>query len=114
MNKNIIFAIVLVIVLGVIGYIQITKPKSFEINSGNAEPIALMPSSDKDSKEPKILTKNHTMSIQEKSKKYSPAVELVPDGEFMNTIPFTLKSLIGKKVNQDIAADSLVMPEMIG
>ncbi len=36
--------------------------------------------------------------IQAKAKKYSPAIELVPGGEFINSESFTLKSLIGKKV----------------
>ncbi len=36
--------------------------------------------------------------LKAKAAKYPPAVELIPGGGFINTDPFTLKSLIGKKV----------------
>ncbi|OGZ74001.1 MAG: hypothetical protein A2908_04740 [Candidatus Staskawiczbacteria bacterium RIFCSPLOWO2_01_FULL_38_12b] len=102
MNKNIIFALALVIVLGVIGYIQITKPKLYSVGSGNAESIALAPSSDKvldtSTTASPALAKTRMMNIEEKAKKYSPAVEIIPGGQFINAEPFTLKSLIGKKV----------------
>ncbi len=35
---------------------------------------------------------------EDKAKKYPPAIELVPGGDFINSEPFALKDLIGKKI----------------
>lgn len=87
MNKNIIALVILAVVVFIIAYVQITKPKFATLNSGNSQSIAKTASGN-----------NHAMSIEEKAKRYSPAVEIIPGGQFINADPFTLKSLIGKKV----------------
>jgi len=100
-NKKIILIIAVIIVVGAIGYLEITKPKSPQLNSSKAESIAVKPNSNDKSNlntSPEPIKQVRIMSLQEKAKKYSPAIEIIPGGQFINSPPFTLKSLIGKKV----------------
>jgi thiol-disulfide isomerase/thioredoxin len=109
-NKNIILVVVLVLIAGTIWYLESHKAShgndttavqaislnntdSAENNLQDTATSTVATSSVKQS-----LSQTRVMSIQAKAKIYPSAVELIPGGKFINTDPFTLRSLIGKKV----------------
>ena len=85
MNKNVILVIIMILIVGAIGYLEVAKERGSQSNNEQIQQIA-------------STTQNRLMNIKEKAKKYPSAVEIMPGGQFINSGPFTLKSLIGKKV----------------
>jgi len=84
-NKNIIFAIVVCMIVGLIWYLEAHKPP---VISGNAPDVVVSPQS----------TSNRDAVLNAKAQKYSKAKELVDPTGFINTDPFKLSDLVGKKV----------------
>ena len=94
-NKNIVLAVVGVLIIGTIIYIEANKAPA--LAPGSVQQIAATSS---DPSRADIL--------KEKAAKYPSAVELIPGPQadatgtaatgFINSAPFTLKSLVGDKV----------------
>ncbi|MBI3633921.1 MAG: redoxin domain-containing protein [Candidatus Vogelbacteria bacterium] len=98
-NKPLQLLIAIVIILAAIFYIESTKPKQSDVVS--VERIAVQKVERTNTSASSTTATNstdRTQILKEKSLKYSSAIELIPGGGFINTAPFTLKSLIGKKV----------------
>lgn len=83
-KKTIILLLVLVLIGGSIYFIEKSKPKRISVE--NVAPIESLPEAPR------------TPDFDQKSKKYPRAVELVNPSGFINTDPFKIKDLIGKKV----------------
>ena len=116
-NKNIALAVALVLIAGAIWYLQANKQPS---QQGNGQPIALqgIPSNSSDASSspsspsptqpanpsnPKPSQQDRTAALKAKAAQYPSAVEIIPgpgpgSNGFVNSGPFTLKSLVGKKV----------------
>ena len=96
-DRSIFLGIAVAIIMGAIWFIQINKPVTI-----HGTPIAVTPLQNTT---PTIITPKTTQSpvdrssiIKHKAATYPSAVEIIPGGQFINSDPFTLKSLIGKKV----------------
>lgn len=99
-SKNIILAIVIVLIAFSIFYLQGKKDRVKE-GSVHAEIISLANNSSATSTDSGLQTQtvaDRSAIIKDKAKKYQSAIEIIPGGSFINSEPFTLKSLIGKKV----------------
>ncbi len=97
-NKNIILGIVIILIIGAIYFIESSKPSA---PSGTGISIALPPNQSATSTiAPTGAQKSadRTQIIKQKSLRYPPAVEIIPGGQFINSQPFKLQDLIGKKV----------------
>ena len=81
LRRNILLAIVLLAVGAAIWYLEAQKP-----------PMTLS------SNAPDVTTTDVTMTRDQKAKQYQPAKELVDPSGFLNSQPFKLSDLIGKKV----------------
>lgn len=102
-TKNIILAVVIVVIIGGIWYLQSGKVSPTETTKG--APIAL---TDIETNQTVEATSTSTVVVApkissaqrkaQKAKLYQPAKEIVPGGSFINTDKFALKDLIGKKV----------------
>ncbi len=79
-KRNLILALVVSLIVGAIWYLQVGKPA--RIDSGGADVVAT----------------TTTESAGAKAAKYSRAKELAGIAGYLNTEPFTLSELIGKKV----------------
>ncbi|MBI5645039.1 redoxin family protein [Candidatus Kaiserbacteria bacterium] len=123
LGKNILLGVVLVLIAGSIWYLQLgkvrpeagvkgdvltdapTNPADVDsvpdvspdgtLSAKAKEEIA---ASSKPSASASVATNARIMSKAEKAKKYKSAREITPGGGFINTEPFKLKDLIGKKV----------------
>ena len=98
MNKNIVLGIAVIFIAGVILFIELSKPSA---PSDTGVSIALLPNQSAISTTTSVSTQklaDRTQLIKEKSLRYPPAVEIVPGGQFINSQPFKLQDLIGKKV----------------
>jgi thiol-disulfide isomerase/thioredoxin len=107
-TKNIILIIVLVLIVSTIWFLESKKPQ--KISSLNSEKIAVTEDSpimeDATSTSMSATSTmqtnksktNRSAILASKAKQYSSAVEIIPGGKFINSDPFTLKSLVGKKV----------------
>lgn len=82
--KNIKLISALLIIAGLIWYIESTKSQA---PAGQIEKITVP-----------VATGDRSDIIFNKSVKYPSAVELIPGGKFLNTEPFKIRDLIGKKV----------------
>lgn len=97
-GKHIILGIAVVLIIGTIWFIEISKPST---PNGTGIPIAVTPhesapSTTAPSGAPPLA--DRTQIIKQKSLRYPPAVEIIPGGKFINSSPFKLKDFIGKKV----------------
>lgn len=97
-NKNIIFGIAVIFIIGIIWFIEMSKPS---IPNGTGVSIALSP----DEFVPATTTASGAAQlaeriqiIKQKSSQYPPAMEIIPGGQFINSPPFKLQDIIGKKV----------------
>ena len=88
-NKNIKLILAVVMIVAVIWYIESTKPvinkKTENISVGVVSNTV-------------VTSIDRTKILAEKARNFTPAVEIIPGGGFINTPPFKLKDLIGKKV----------------
>ncbi len=80
--------IAVIFITGAIWYIESTKPPAVA-----GTPVARTATS---SSTP--TTQERAVILKQKASTLSPAVELIPGGKFINSEPFKLKDLIGKKV----------------
>ena len=87
-NKNILLVIVVALIVGAIWYIESTKPPTVV-----GTPVAVSATSTTTP-----TTTDRSAILKQKAAQYPPAVELIPGGKFINSEPFKLKDLIGKKV----------------
>jgi thiol-disulfide isomerase/thioredoxin len=91
MKKNLLLAAALIIIVGSIVFIQIKKPA----NTGSTAPdvtVAPLP--------PTLAAaaQDRTTALAQKSSQYKKAKELANPSGFINTAPFKLSDLVGKKV----------------
>ena len=110
-NKNVALAVALVLIAGAIWYLQANKQPS---QQGNGQSIALLPQGAQatttqpqttpgNPSNPKAAQQDRAAALKAKAAKYPSAVEIIPgpgpgSNGFVNSGPFTLKSLVGKKV----------------
>ncbi len=96
-NKNIFLGIAVIIIIGVIYFIQKSKPVAAPATS-----VAVLPGQGATSTATTPIVAQQLVDrsaiLKKKVANYSPAVELIPGGEFINSGPFKLKDVIGKKV----------------
>jgi thiol-disulfide isomerase/thioredoxin len=99
-TKNIILGVVVVLVVASIAYIEYTKPPG--ISQSQIKSIAAAPSSLGSASSTASSTASVALLQQieatDQSEGYQPAVELVDPTGFINTAPFKLSDLVGKKV----------------
>src|SRR5438105_8228330 len=101
-NKPIALLLVLILIVGAIWYLDSTK---INIPQGGqtialTTPAPTVSSSNESASTSSVINKleDRTAILRTKASKFSSAVELVPGGQFINSDPFTLKQLVGKKV----------------
>ncbi|MDE1925341.1 MAG: redoxin family protein [Patescibacteria group bacterium] len=87
-NKNILLGIAVVLIAGAIWYIESSKPP---VVTGT--PLATSATSTTTP-----VSVDRSATLKQKAATYQSAVELIPGGKFINSEPFKLKDLIGKKV----------------
>ncbi|MBI3573993.1 redoxin family protein [Candidatus Kaiserbacteria bacterium] len=87
-NKNILLGIAVLFIVGAIWYIESSKPAEVTGTS-----IAVSPTSTTTP-----VATDRAVILKQKAAHYSSAIELIPGGKFINTEPFKLKDVIGKKV----------------
>jgi thiol-disulfide isomerase/thioredoxin len=87
-RKNILLVIVVALIAGVIWYIEASKPPTV---AGTSVAISANSTSTP-------ISADRSAILKQKASIYPPAVELIPGGQFINSQPFKLKDLIGKKV----------------
>ncbi len=85
-SKNLRLVAALIIIGGIIWYIESAKPEAPAVPAEKvAAPVA-------------DTSTDRRAILQEKTAKYPSAIELIPGGKFINTDPIKLKDLIGRKV----------------
>lgn len=97
-NQNIILVVVLALIIGAIWYIERSKPPKVA-PTFIAKPVASTTApalSSASGTAPTLADRSEI--LKQKAAAYPPAVELIPGGKFINSEPFKLKDLIGKKV----------------
>jgi thiol-disulfide isomerase/thioredoxin len=108
-HKNILLSVTVIFIVGMIWYIDSTKPPAVAPTS-----IAITASSTTNAGTTTPSTSDRTQILEQEAAMYSPAVELIPGGDpnatgttafgapassgFINTAPFKLQDVIGKKV----------------
>ena len=97
-RKNSVLVIALVMIAGIIGYVEIQKAKAPERGAilATETTSTLQAASSQAVSAPQIQSAEERK--KDKAKKYLPAREITPGGGFFNSPPFQLKDFIGKKV----------------
>ena len=96
MNKKVLQIIALVVIVGSITYIELTKPAS-ELTG--AQDVVVTPPPPTETATSTIATATSTKKIVRKVVKNFPKAKEINDPTgFINTGPFTLSSIVGKKV----------------
>jgi thiol-disulfide isomerase/thioredoxin len=104
MKKNIVLGIAIIFIIGAIWYLQSSKVRPSAATRGEDIASPVLPvapqseNSETASSSASATAAQNAARISEDAKKYEPAREITPGGGFINTQPFTLKSLIGKKI----------------
>ncbi len=87
-RKNVLLVIAIALIAGVIWYIEASKPPTV---AGTSVAVSATSTTTPTSADRSAI-------LKQKAANYPPAVELIPGGQFINSQPFKLKDLIGKKV----------------
>lgn len=107
MSKKVLLAIVLLVVIGAISYLEAIKPRA---PASAPEAVSLVPTAPPAAATSSSTAQTATLAktektaksqaerIKEKSRLHPPAVDLVTPAGFINTEKFSLRDLIGKKI----------------
>ena len=95
MKKNILLIIAIILIIAGIWYLQSGKARPTGTSQSDA--IGLTESTPVTTTDA-VPNSERAARIAEEAKQYQPAHEIIPGGRFINSSPFTLKSLIGKRV----------------